>query len=439
MTPHVLGAIVVDTTVLSVVMALFAAYYLGLYAYLRVRRWRGTGRPGAADSSSFVTVLVVPAHNEELVIGSTIEGLLELSGGVAPLVLVMNDGSTDRTREIARSYEHTGSVFVVDRPADLAGRGKGTVLNHAYRVVLQLLHAGHPRFAGRTADEVIIGVIDADGVLEPHTLSVVLPYFADTSVGGVQIGVSIANAARGLLPRLQDIEFVGFSGYIQEARDGFGSVGLGGNGQFTRLSGLMCLDGDPWSDCLTEDLDLGLRLLLDGWKIRFCRDAFVLQQGVESVRPLLRQRTRWFQGHYQCWRQLPEITRSPFMRTVTKLDLTLYLVLVVFVVVITAGALLTVAEAAGLVVTTNASLRVVPSGAIGRLAMLTLSLAPVGAFMLTYQQRSRHRLRAWELPAYTAAFILFTYSMTISQLRAWTRLAVRRDGWAKTARVAEVS
>ena len=69
--------------------------------------------------------------------------------------------------------------------------------------------------------------------------------FADPRVGGVQMGVIIGNAADGLIPRCQDLEFVGFSHLAQAARDRIGSVGLGGNGQFTRLAALRSLGRPP--------------------------------------------------------------------------------------------------------------------------------------------------------------------------------------------------
>ena len=44
-----------------------------------------------------------------------------------------------------------------------------------------------------------------------------------------------------------------------------------------------------------------------GWHIRFCRTTSVTQQGVRTVRAWLRQRTRWAQGHYQCWDHIPKL------------------------------------------------------------------------------------------------------------------------------------
>jgi cellulose synthase/poly-beta-1,6-N-acetylglucosamine synthase-like glycosyltransferase len=232
------------------------------------------------------------------------------------------------------------------------------------------------------------------------------------------------------------MEFVGFSGYVQEARDSLGSVGLGGNGQFTRLAALAELAPEPWSDCLTEDLDLGLALVEGGWRIRFCPNAFVLQQGVDRMKPLLRQRARWFQGHYQCWAHLPDVARSSQIRFLTKVDLTLYLVMVVFVVVITLGAVAALADGLGLVVVENALMARMPPGVVARILALVISIAPVSGFVWTYQRRSQSPLRPWEVPAYASIFVVYTYAMVVAQVWAWLRMATGRESWAKTARVA---
>jgi hypothetical protein len=53
-----------------------------------------------------------------------------------------------------------------------------------------------PLLEGRPRDDIIIAITDADGQLERHALSSVAAYFADTQVGGLQIGVRIANASK---------------------------------------------------------------------------------------------------------------------------------------------------------------------------------------------------------------------------------------------------
>lgn len=369
-------------------------------------------------------VLVIPARNEAAVIGRTLTSLSLLRHSRCT-VLVMNDGSTDATGDIARSFSQ---VVVVDRAPEIAGQGKGAVLNHAFHVVRAMFPGDGSR--------VVVGVMDADGEVDPDCLEHVLPAFADPTVAGVQIGVRIANAADGLLARMQDIEFVGFSGLVQQARNDLGSVGLGGNGQFTRLSSLLSLGRDPWTDCLSEDLDLSLSLVGKGFKVRFVGSTYVAQQGLTRIRPLLRQRARWVQGHYQCWRHLTGLVRNRDVPWKTRIDLSLYLTMIAFVMVVSVGTVLTLASMAGLVVLTNSWLEGVPGGFVYNSVLLGLSFGGPFTFLMTYQRRARHPLLWWEVPACAALFCVYGYHWVLAQFWALFRIATGRRGWAKTPRVA---
>jgi len=419
----------VDVTWLGYFMALVSLYYVALF--LLSSRWAARHDP--ATTTAPPVVLIMPAHNEELVITSTLESLVRLDYD-RYLVLVVNDGSTDETAARARAFEHTGRVRVIDRPLHVSGQGKGAVLNEGYRQLLALLEAGDPLVEGFAADDVVVGVVDADGHLEPNALRDVAHLFDDPEVGGVQMGVVIGNAPKGLIPRCQDLEFTGFSQLAQAARDRMGSVGLGGNGQFTRLVALKSLRRDPWTDCLTEDLDLGLHLTRLGWEIRFCRTTSVTQQGVRTVGAWLRQRTRWAQGHYQCWDHIPKLLTARKVPLVARFDLTLYLLFVTFVMFVAANLAVAIGGAAGWLTITNNFLAFIPAGPPRNVTMEFIGLSPVAMLLTRYQQHSPHRLRWWELPAYGAAFGLYVYMWTAASLIAWTRLVGGHVGWSKTQR-----
>ena len=347
----------VDVTWLGYFMALVSLYYAALFV-LSTRR---VMRPVPSRDPRPAMALIMPAHNEELVIGGTLESLVGLDYD-RYCVIVVNDGSTDETGPRARPFESTGRVRVVDRPTEVAGRGKGAVLNEGYRFLLELLDRGDLLVEGFDREDVVVGVIDADGHLEENALHEVARFFSDRRVGGVQMGVVIGNAGDGLIARCQDLEFTGFSQLAQAARDRIGSVGLGGNGQFTRLAALRSLGRPPWTDCLTEDLDLGLHLRRIGWHMRFCRTTAVTQQGVPNVRAWLRQRTRWAQGHYQCWDHIPRLLTAWKVPLATRLDLTLYLLFVTFVMFVAANLAVALAGAFGWVVITNDFLSFIPAG-----------------------------------------------------------------------------
>jgi cellulose synthase/poly-beta-1,6-N-acetylglucosamine synthase-like glycosyltransferase len=237
---------------------------------------------------------------------------------------------------------------------------------------------------------------------------------------------------------MQDMEFVGFSSYVQVARDRIGSSGLGGNGQFTRLQALQELGEDPWdSKSLTEDLDLGLRLVEAGWVTRFTNKVFVHQQGLESWRPLLKQRTRWIQGHYQSWGHIPRILKSQKVKFWTKVDLTTYLLLVTSVVLIAFNLVVGLLGTFGLITTQNNFLAQIPFGFWYTLINYVLLLGPISIFAYVYQKHSDNPLKWWELPGFCLLFTLYSYVWAIVTLRAWTRMILGKNNWVKTTRVAD--
>ncbi|GAA3149628.1 glycosyltransferase family 2 protein [Planomonospora alba] len=264
---------------------------------------RGVRRPAAPAAPAPFFVFLMACLDEEKVLAASLQRLRALPGDLA--VLVVDDASSDATPDIVRAAAAEDErIWLLRRTLPEARRGKGAALNAGLAHLL-----GSGLLAGRDPDQVVVCVLDADGRLDTDALAEVTPYFADPATGAVQIGVRMYNRHAGLLARLQDMEFVVYTDVFQNGRRHLDSVGLGGNGQFMRLSALTALGADPWSDCLTEDLDLGVRMLATGRRNRFCPTTAVHQQAVLSPRRLVRQRSRWFQGHLQAGRLLPLVVR----------------------------------------------------------------------------------------------------------------------------------
>lgn len=271
-------------------------------AMLLASRRNPHNAPRLDGQDDLLFVFMLPCLNEERVIRASVERLLSIPGDNRA-VLVIDDGSDDATSEVV-SAVGSDSVWLLRRDLPEARQGKGEALNAAVRHL-----ASTGLLAGRDLSRVIAVIVDADGRLDRHALDDVSPCFDDPSVGGVQIGIRISNRQTSRLARMQDMEFVIYTEVFQRGRRHLGSVGLGGNGQFMRLSALVELGESPWSRSLTEDLDLGVRLLALGWRNEFCSSAAVHQQGVVELPRLVRQRSRWFQGHLQSLRLVPTVLR----------------------------------------------------------------------------------------------------------------------------------
>jgi cellulose synthase/poly-beta-1,6-N-acetylglucosamine synthase-like glycosyltransferase len=156
-------------------------------------------------------------------------------------------------------------------------------------------------------DRVVVVVVDADGRIEPGLPHHVAGHLSDPRVGGVQALVRIYNRTN-LLTWFQDVEFSVYAFLYQLGRTPSGTAGMGGNAQANRLSALDSIvseeTGGPWQRRLTEDQDLGLRLIEADWRCVQETRTSVHQQGVPGLRRLLRQRTRWAQGNLEALRHL---------------------------------------------------------------------------------------------------------------------------------------
>ncbi|MFD4994555.1 glycosyltransferase family 2 protein [Streptomyces buecherae] len=432
-----------------VLLLCFLLYWAGArHAYLRRPRV-APGDPRAFDWHFFV-----PCRDEEAVVGTTVT---RLRGDFPDAhVWVVDDDSDDHTAEIvAHLAEDDVRVHLVRRERPDARLGKGAALNAAYAQ----LNAFPPKGADRS--RIIVCVIDADGQLAPHALERVSGPAAlgDPRIGGVQVNVRmrnvddrrpladhgrLRNALARLLVRVQDMEFSVSNAGMQLLRTRTGSVGLGGNGQFTRLAALDRIaqaERCPWQrGALLEDYELGLHMILGGYQITHVADTWVSQEGLPRTRRLLAQRTRWVQGNLQCVRYTPRVIASRHYSARGVLE-TLYTFfqpvahLITLALCVLLGVALGVDVANGEVGSTLNGVVTLWPLAVG---LTVLSIAP---FVLWGPVYRRDRAPGHSLAVslvWGLALWLYAYHLSPASARALGRMLRGRGGWAKTRRNAEV-
>lgn len=371
-------------------------------------------------------IFLIPCLNEAEVIGASLDRLTSLGYSQAH-ILVIDDGSDDGTADIILQHPDP-RVHVLQRFLPNARKGKGEALNAAVQ---------HIRDGGLGCqidpDNAVICVLDADGRLEPHALETVMPIFEDPTIGAAQIGVRINNRQDSLLARMQDFEFVFYTEIYQRGRRHLHSVGLGGNGQFVRFSALNSLGEKPWSKSLTEDLDLGIRLSLEGWNIEFCSETAVHQQGLVDIQRWVKQRTRWFQGHLQAWGLMPWVMGK--LRGKQRLDLGYHITSPYLLLV---GSLLTLAFALW-------GIDLAADLFTGRLefsywwiSAYLIAFGPVLLYGTVYWQVERDTgLSRLALFFMLHLFVFYSILWYLAGWRAVFRVVARRSGWAKTERLKE--
>ncbi|MBD0842622.1 MULTISPECIES: glycosyltransferase [unclassified Streptomyces] len=404
----------------SVCLIVLAGCYntsLFLLSRRRIRRTR-------TERRERFYVFLLACLNEEKVLSESLARITSLPAGNF-MALVIDDASDDRTSEIALAAD-PDRVRLHRRTLPDARRGKGAALNDGVR---HLRRSG--LLAGHHPDDVIVCVVDADGRLDPHVVQSVDPYFDDPRTGAVQVCVRMYNRGQGLLARMQDMEFVVYGDVFQSARRFIGSVGMGGNGQFMRLSALDTLDGEgPWSDSLTEDLDLGVRLIAKGWTNQHCTTASVSQQAVLSLRRLVRQRSRWFQGHLQSAGLVPLILRD--VPTRPALDLLYHLSSPVLILL---TSLLPMSFLVAVGATTVASVQggEVLVSPLWLLGPYLLSFTAAYAYGFVYAKRERD-LGLVRSVLLAHVFVFYGYIWFAAGWWGFWRMLTGKRTWLKTAR-----
>jgi 1,2-diacylglycerol 3-beta-glucosyltransferase len=410
-----------------VIFTIGFAVITGMFAWtavLFIRARREIARPTEAPENgahAFYWVFLVPALNEEVTIRDSVSRLMAIPVA-RRLVVVIDDGSTDRTPAILAELSHP-ELHVLRREPPDARRGKAAALNNAYRDLGGILGPGIDR------DGVIVVIVDADGRLDTDAPRFAAAQFEDRRVGGVQARVRIYNR-HTLLTWFQDVEFAVLGRLYQLGRSGWGTAGMGGNGQFNRLSSLDAVADreGPWRDRLTEDQDLGLRLIGAGWLGRQEDRAVVNQQGLSSLRRLLRQRTRWTQGNLQALGLIGVVRRAP-VGFFPRLDLLAYLLIPLWQsivgVCLVAAIVLAVTGAAGFW-----------SADVPWWQLVFFYLLGYGGIVLGCIARGAPKGTGGAAANWLIAhpYALYTWLIWPVLVRATLRQLTDRRGWAKTAR-----
>lgn len=238
----------------------------------RSRRRRAPVLPPLTDPVS----VIVPAYNEEAGIEATVRSLLG-STHEAVQIIVVDDGSTDRTFEIAEAIEDR-RVMVIRQ----ANAGKAAALNTG----LAWAHFD------------IVVMIDGDTVFEPDAIFNLIQPLADPRVGAVSGNTKVGNR-QGVLGRWQHLEYViGFNldRRMFDVMECMPTV-PGAIGAFRReaLLGI----GGVSEDTLAEDTDLTMALCRAGWRVVYEESAIAWTEAPSTVRQLWKQRYRWCYGTLQ--------------------------------------------------------------------------------------------------------------------------------------------
>jgi cellulose synthase/poly-beta-1,6-N-acetylglucosamine synthase-like glycosyltransferase len=280
--------------------------------------------------------ILIPAHNEEKVIGRTLEAMLNLHYPEDKLhILVINDGSTDTTKEIIERFaaiDHR--VELLDVPRGKGGKGKSRALN----LGIQSIRSE------------VIAVYDADNTPEPDALRyLVAQLLLHKELGAVLGKFRTVNKNQNLLTRFINIETLSFQSMLQAGRWQMHNIATLPGTNYVMWRWLIERMNGWDEQALTEDSELSIRIYQEGYKIKFVPYAITYEQEPQKWGVWVKQRMRWVRGNnYVIGKFFKHIPQFRSKRLAFDLLYTLALYYVFFVAIIISD-LLFIVSAANLV------------------------------------------------------------------------------------------
>ncbi len=219
--------------------------------------------------------IIVPCWNEENTVSKTVHSLLDLDYPKDKLkILIVNDGSTDKTWEKIQKFENHPQIRVFSKE----NGGKFTALN----------------FGLGKIETDLVGCLDADSYVDKEALKRIVVYFQNKEIMAVAPSVKLWKP-KNFLELLQKVEY-GFGiftrkmfHYMQAVYITPGPFSIFRKEVFENLGGYRHAHN-------TEDIEIALRMQKNGYKIAHAHSAIVYTVPPKTIKKLLRQRIRWSYG-----------------------------------------------------------------------------------------------------------------------------------------------
>ncbi|MFI6371612.1 bifunctional polysaccharide deacetylase/glycosyltransferase family 2 protein [Streptomyces sp. NPDC050546] len=229
--------------------------------------------------------VIVPAYNEKECIANTLDSLARSTHPIE--IIVVDDGSTDGTAEIAESLGMP-NVRVIRQ----ANAGKPAALNNGVR---------------NAAYDIVV-MMDGDTVFEPDTVRQLVQPFADPEVGAVAGNAKVGNRTT-VIGAWQHIEYVMGFNLDRRMYDLLRCMPTipGAIGAFRREAVLQV--GGMSEDTLAEDTDITIAMHRAGWRVVYQEHARAWTEAPGSLKQLWSQRYRWSYGTMQAlWKHRKSLT-----------------------------------------------------------------------------------------------------------------------------------
>jgi len=257
-----------------------STYFLSLFLLLFFRN-RKTLFDYPKPKKNLSVSFIVPAYNEQSTIADTIKSIFKSDYKNIIEVIVVNDGSTDNTKqEVEKLLKKHSKLRLINNKKNLGNAAKSQNVGLKY------------------AKGEIIAVVDADSYPAEHAVSRMIGFFNNPEVGAVTCPSRAINRSR-FIEKLQAIEYnvIAFTRKLLDYVDAIyvtpGTLAL------YRKTALDEIGGFDEKN-MTQDIEATWHLTFKGWKRRMCLDTYVSTTVPSKFKGWFIQRKRWNIGGLQC-------------------------------------------------------------------------------------------------------------------------------------------
>lgn len=258
---------------------------LTIAGYVYYLKWQREPVVALPQRVPFVSILV-PAHNEAVVLEKTVMALLALDYPQDRYeVIIINDNSSDQSAAVLAALQTrttNGRLSVINTTPQNGGIGKSNALNIGLK----------------QAKGTLISVYDADNTPEAAALrSLVAALCQDAKLGAVIGKFRTRNKAASWLTKFINIETLAFQWMAQAGRQQlFHLCTIPGTNYVIRRDLLEQIGG--WDvKALAEDTEISFRVYQNGYRIGFEPHAVTWEQEPQTFEVWFHQRTRWVKGN----------------------------------------------------------------------------------------------------------------------------------------------
>ena len=264
---------------------MFINIFLSIGGFIYILRINRTDGRIPLKEYPMVTIMV-PAHNEAIVIKKTMEALLKFDYPRDKYeIIVINDNSKDNSAEVLKEIQMSNpnhKIVVINTDNIVGGKGKSNALNIALSIAVGS----------------VIAVYDADNTPEKQALKILVQnLMADEKLGAVIGKFRTRNKYASLLTRFVNIETLAYQCMNQAGRYFFFRLcTIPGTNYVIRRDLIDKMGG--WDvNALAEDTEISFRLYRMGYHIKFMPLAVTWEQEPQMVKQWFKQRTRWVKGN----------------------------------------------------------------------------------------------------------------------------------------------